>query len=78
MEKIYKRTIETRNKMSESQKKRYERETPEQRQNRINSIKSFYARANALIMEQKEREREEAHKAFIISEYRRLKAENQI
>ena len=61
--------------MSESQKKRYERETPQQKEKRINSIKSFYQRANALMMEEKEREREEAHRAFIIEEYERLKSD---
>ena len=78
MKQNYKRTEETRKKMSESQKKRYERETPQQKEKRINSIKSFYQRANALMMEEKEREREEAHRAFIMEEYERLKSDGVI
>lgn len=78
MEKNYKRTEETRKKMSESQKKRYERETPQEKEKRIKSIRSFYQRAKALMIEEEKREREKAHRTFILEEYERLKSDGRI
>ena len=72
-EKEFIRTEETRRKMSESQKKRYQKETQEQKEKRINNIKSFYKRANALMMAGIKKQMEEAYRQNIIAEYERLK-----
>ena len=72
-EKEFIRTEETRRKMSESQKKRYQKETQEQKEKRINNIKSFYKRANALMMAGIEKQMKEAYRQNIIAEYERLK-----
>lgn len=66
-------TAETKRKMSEAQKKRYSRETEQQREHRIQAHKDWYKNANKLIQEDAEKAQYEAHKEFVLREYERLK-----
>lgn len=71
-------TEETKKRMSESQKRRYERETAEQKETRIKHQREYYQKANELLQKEIERNSYIAHKEFVVREYNRLKANGEI
>lgn len=71
-------TEETKKRMSESQKRRYERETAEQKETRIKHQREYYKKANELLQKEIEQNLYNAHKEFVVREYNRLKANGEI
>ena len=71
-------TIETRKRISESMLQRYQNETAEQREKRIQAKKDWYARAKELMDKEIEERLYQAHKQFVIGEYERMKMNGEI
>lgn len=71
-------TIETRKRISESMLQRYQNETAEQREKRIQAKKDWYARAKELMDKEIEERLYQTHKQFVIGEYERMKMNGEI
>lgn len=67
-----KHSEETKARMRASQRARFDRETEEERQQRINKLKESYAKIAEIRREQERREQYEIYRNFIRMEYNRL------